>query len=78
MRSGIDTLGTVLGDLSEPTNPHRHLSSAQIRRLKEAEHEIAMGMALGDALVWFARLPSSLRAAIRLRRVVDHLSSMPR
>jgi len=76
MQSRVDVLSTILGDLSDPSNPHRNLSAAQIRRFAEAEQDLARGEALGDTILWLMRLPGALRAALRAAATHD-LSSQP-
>jgi hypothetical protein len=62
MRSRFENLNSLIGDLSDPTNPYRSLSPIQLEQLVRAQRAIAIGEALGDGLLWLMRLPARLRA----------------
>jgi hypothetical protein len=62
MRSRFENLHSLIGDLSDPSNPYRSLSLVQLEQLARAQRTIAIGEALGDGLLWLMRLPARLRA----------------
>jgi hypothetical protein len=63
MRSRIEDLNSVVGDLSNPANPYLALSVAQIEQIVRAQRSLAIGDALADGFLWLIRLPGRLHAA---------------
>jgi len=61
MRSRFEELNALVGDLSDPTNPYRSLSLAQLEQLVRAQRAMMIGQALGDGILWLIRLPTRLR-----------------
>ncbi len=81
MRSRYERLNSLLGDLSDPANPNRRLSYAEIHRFAQAERAIAMGEAIGDGLLWLLQAARRLRAAWSRparARGLARVPSMPR
>ena len=62
MRSGFEKFQSVVGDLSDPSNPYRSLSLVHLEQIVRAQRAIALGQALGDGILWLIRLPARLRA----------------